>query len=80
MCSDLGIHVFDYAQKSSEDQMINTREKLVYHARTIHRHVIINKLHNNKTSINTKQDHNKDEFDEHQLATNIRYQSYQCLP
>ena len=79
MCSDLGVHVFDYNQKSSEDQMSNTREEILHHVITIHGHGIRNKLLNNKNSINTKQDHNQDEFDEHQLANKISYQSYQCL-
>ena len=46
LCSALGNHVFDYSQKAPEDQIIDTREKLVHHVGTIHGNDIVNELQN----------------------------------
>ena len=54
-------------------------EKLVHHVGTIHEHEIINGLLNKKTVIIPKLEHTQDALDEHQLATEIRGQSYQLL-
>ena len=40
LCSALGIHVFDYGEKASVDQIITTWERLVLRVRTIHGHDI----------------------------------------
>ena len=79
MCSALGIHFFDYGQKASEDQIMNTWDKLLRHFVTIHWHESINELLNKKTVIIIKPESNKDALDEHKLATEIRDQSYQRL-
>ena len=79
MCCALGIHVFDYSHKASEDQTSTTWEKIVNHVRTIHGNYISNKLLNKKTVIIPKTDHTQDALDEHLLVTKIRDQSYQHL-
>ena len=48
LCSYLSIHVFDYVQEDSADQMRTTREKRLHHVGTIYGHDIRNKLINKK--------------------------------
>ena len=54
--------------------MRTTWEKLVHHAGKIHEHEIRNDLINKKRVTIVKYDHTQDALDEHQLATERRYQ------
>ena len=57
--------------------MRTTWEKLVHNVGKIHGHNIRNKLHNKKTLITPKPEQTQYVLDEHQLAIEIKYQSYQ---
>ena len=59
--------------------MRNTWENLVHHVGTIYEHDISNKLLNKNTVTIKKSKHTQDTLDEHQLATEIREQSYKRL-
>ena len=79
MCSYILIHVFDYGQKDSSDQMRTIWEKLVHHVGTMQGHDIRNKLINKERVTISKPNHTQDELDEHQLATERREQSHEYL-
>ena len=57
--------------------MRTTWEKLVHNVGKIHGHNIRNKLQNKKTLITPKPEQTQYVLDEHQLAIEIKYQSYQ---
>ena len=79
LCSTLGIHVFDYGQKTSSDQIKTTWKKLVHHVGTINGYDISNELINKKRLNISKPEQTQDVLDAHQLATKRRDQSYECL-
>ena len=63
LCSDVGIYVSDYSQKSSADQMRTTWEKPVHHVRTLHGNDISNKIFYNMILIIPKPEYTQDELD-----------------
>jgi hypothetical protein len=60
MCANIGTNVFDYGQKSAEDQMHTSWEKLAQYVGTNYGQYISNKLHNKITVILVEPVHTDD--------------------